>query len=243
MADSDDWRAERAAQLAGTPFARPAIAPRSDDTLPIQTRAVPPVNKTTKIAPAPRVASSNGSMRRNLTITGTLAAAAVAIGLGVFELRQGNGAESTSVAVSSVKVTDRVQSTPLPATPAPAPILPSTPPVVANPTVDVAPPLTHENVGAAVPAKARHSSHSTKVADSSATDHKARSSRKSPRVRAKPHAETARPAPVPRASTASEAPTEAIVKLPVCQPNVYSRPARPCRPSRSRQVREPFYNN
>lgn len=43
MADDNDWRAQRAAKLIGTPFERPRETPRSrvDDTLPIQRGMVP----------------------------------------------------------------------------------------------------------------------------------------------------------------------------------------------------------
>ena len=63
MTNENDWRAERAAQLAGTPFARPSPPARDriDDTLPIG-RNEPKVSLQPPVArPAPRPAPSTAS--------------------------------------------------------------------------------------------------------------------------------------------------------------------------------------
>ena len=61
--DEDDWRAQREAALAGTPFARPSepVRDRTDDTLPIQrSEPIVPIRPTTTSA-APRPAPAKPS--------------------------------------------------------------------------------------------------------------------------------------------------------------------------------------
>lgn len=251
MADSDDWRAERAAQLAGTPFARPSATSRLDDTLPIQTRSTPPlskaaktappVNRSAKVAPLPRTASASRSTRRTLTIAGLVAVVAAAVGLG--ELRQGTDSETFSPPVSSARVTEQARRVPAASIAAPI-VAPSTSPTVASPAIDTAPRLSAERELASVQAvRAPHPSRSVKAANGSAPHHVTWKRRTSAHTRENTHPEVAKSSPAPLVGVMTTPPAQAVSKLPVCQPNVYNRPSRPCRPSHSRQVREPFYDN
>lgn len=146
MADQDDWRAQRAAKLVGTPFERPREPARSrlDDTLPIQrastaapssTSAQPRVNTTGAAAmpqapprPAPSIRPKPSFALRGWGI----AAAFVAALVGTFAYLLSGGLNSTAVERSSPAKLPAVASaasasrplTPQPAAPVvvPAPI-------------------------------------------------------------------------------------------------------------------------
>lgn len=250
MADSDDWRAERAAQLAGTPFARPSTAPRLDDTLPIQTRSASPLarpvkaaatSKPAKPAVSPSAISGPRSNRRTLTIAGLLAVAAAAVG--VVEWRQGTGGDANSLPVSSIRVPEQAHLAPVAVVPAPI-ITPEPSPVSPSPAVGAAPDPTADRLSSQPPVVKPHKTgRSVKVVNVSPSTHVVRKGRPPQHARANPHSDTASSTPVPTVGMSTTSPADAAIKLPVCQPNVYSRPSRPCRPSRSRQVREPFYDN
>ncbi|UAJ11324.1 hypothetical protein [Polymorphobacter megasporae] len=239
MAEQDDWRAERAAQLAGTPFARPSATERVDDTLPIQPYRPAPAT-TSRAAPiaAPQPAKRSSALA--LIIAGVVAVVAAA--LAYFGLHRDAGPQNAvavapAAAVRPVAPPVAVPTAPIAAPAAPvaasAPIAPaavSQPPAEAATTV--AAPVSHKTV--------RHSSRTpvTKTAELRTT-HKGKAAK---HPRATGQVATVAPVSPGTADTSTQSDPAVKAKLPVCEPSVFNRPARPCRPSHTRIVRKPFYD-
>lgn len=144
MASDEDWRAQREAALAGTPFARPRGAPRSgiDDTLPIlqpkpdQPAAKPAFTpKTTAARPKPVQSGQLSQATRWLPLLLGAALGGVLLAVALWWINH-SSAEDTFVPVTS---SSAVATAP-PVAPAPA----NSPPVAAlvvAPTVAAPPPL------------------------------------------------------------------------------------------------------
>lgn len=257
MADNDDWRARRAAELIGTPFERPTtpttrfgrVPGEGDQTLPmtrpvasaapVAERAITaaPVIVATKVgqpAAVPPSAKPAVLPRAAAWSAGLIAAAGVAIGLMFADRRT-----PPATAVSPAQITLTMRDAPIrgPAAP-PMPRIATTSPPLAVPAAIVPvqlEPSRNDRISV------RHTAGKTTPTTSGTPKQKIRTVHKSARRRA----DTPTRAPV--AVTAAPAVTAATVTantpvLPVCQPGVYNRAPRPCRPSHDRITRKPFFD-
>ncbi|QYE35369.1 hypothetical protein KZX46_05135 [Polymorphobacter sp. PAMC 29334] len=239
MAEQDDWRAERAAQLAGTPFARPSATERVDDTLPIQPYRPAPAT-TSRAAPiaAPQPAKRSSALA--LIIAAVVAVVAAA--LAYFGLHRDAGAQNTVAVVPAAAVRLAAPPVAVPAAPIAAPAAPVIASAPIAPAAVSQPPAEATTVAAPVSHKAvRHSSHApvTKKAELRTT-HKSKAAK---RPRATGQVATVAPVSPGTTDASTQSDSAAKSKLPVCEPSVFNRPARPCRPSHTRIVRKPFYSS
>ncbi len=234
MAD-DDWRAQRAAQLAGTPFARPQTDPRLEDTLPINSPWIAPPKPRSAPVPA-------GGRPMYKTIAAAAAFIAVIVGFLIFR-HDGRRRATPAIAATTVAPAPLAAPAPVPSpSPVPAPVSPPPAAIVAPaaPTV-AAPSTTNSSFARSQPAPVtpRHAGRVDR-APKPAVSH-AHPARK---ARTKPAAQSpGTPSSEEPMIAAAETPTATVrTRLPVCQPGVYSRAARPCRSSRDRFVRKPYYS-
>lgn len=280
MADDDDWRVRRAAELIGTPFERPKPVNRVDDTLPIMNAVQVPLTTASATSsspfrsssPAPSTAATRSTANAVLPATKVAApvsrvisakstttsrrgilAPLVAIGLVILALiaaswafldRRTSAPASVRAGVPIAAPIARVAPAALP----PVTAMPITPPVPHVIELQPVAPVATSTAPARIVSP--HTARSTargKTDIVKVTKPHARSP--VAKIKPKPHAHR-RAKPVhadatPRDSreAADLVPRPAIVKprLPICQPHVSNRAARPCRPSVDRSVRKPFF--
>lgn len=239
MNDEYRVRASRAAQLAGTPFARPS---ELDATLPLP-------RPTVGAPPRPAAATRTSRPRRTADWVVPLLAALVAAVLLFFGLTRRAPHTPSSVALGTVPVAPAA-APPASARTAPAASAPVAPPAAApavpSTAIAVFPAAT---TGAISGATVRPF---PRPAAAPATHHggtrpvRTKRTRAGHQSRGKAAADgTAGPtadstsAIMPNAAPA----TPHWARLPICQPEVVDRRPRQCRPSHERFVRKPFYSN
>ncbi len=230
MSGADSWRSERSAQLAGTPFARPTAIDPLAVTVPMMAAS--------KAAPMP---ARPGGRQNRLTwwIVGIVAAGTVIVAL----LARAGHRPPTSQPVV-VTAPAKVATPPLamvapPVVAAPPAIAAPRADPVATPSVVAAPPHTPPTTRAIVAPRIHQSSARTVRHRNTVTTRHA-----GPSSRAVGGKSRTAPAKVEeRIGAILTAPVTATRRpLPVCQPQVYARAPRPCRPSHTRIVRKPFFS-
>ncbi len=225
MATDDDWRAQRAAQLAGTPFARPSSATRDriDDTLPIgrteprvSLQPIEPRESSPTAGSSPPVSAPTPRGTKWWLPVAVMAAVVVAAAVWLLggQKRAQSPIEVSAISAPTVASAPVIVSPPA-ATPAP----PTAPPTVAPPAAELALTSTVATPGpvatdpTTVPIEARHVG--ARVASIAAT-----SPRQAPVVRQHtPHA-TVRAAsrPMPQRPTAAPVLPVVTITVPACAP-------------------------
>jgi len=234
MADQESWRSQRAAQLAGSPFAKPARDAALDATMPLAPFASPS-RPAAPIATAPISTVTASRMSESLaamTRLGTVATVLLVLGLALWVWLRSRTAVPVTALLPTISA-----AVPAASARVSAPLRDIAP---VSPGAQLVPPLPPiANVQHSL---AAHDDRPAKPMRGAKKDDRHRiDAGKHPRAR---HSEPQRRADDRATPAAVVAPhTAKPLPLPVCQPTTVNRPPRPCRPSHERFVREPFYSN